>query len=137
MFKKIDHIEIVPSNLDRTIKFYTEVLGFKVQSRRKVGTPTPLSPPRSSSPMEEVAFIELNDIVIEMFSIKNPAPISKEPWQVGFRRIALEVGDMGKLVEHLKAKGVEVTLFPGPVGSVKMAELTDPDGMSIQLMQRR
>jgi glyoxylase I family protein len=139
MFKKIDHIEIVPGNLDRTIKFYTEVLGFKVQSRRKVGTPpssAPSSPPPQPSPMEEVAFIEQNGILIEMFSIKNPAPMSKEPWQVGFRRIALEVEDMDKLVEHCKAHGVEVHVFPGPAGPVKMGELTDPDGMSIQLMQR-
>jgi glyoxylase I family protein len=86
--------------------------------------------------MEEVAFIELNGILIEMFSIKNPAPISKEQWQVGFRRIALEVEDMDKLVKQCKSKGVEITVSPGPVGSVKMAELKDPDGMSIQLMQR-
>ncbi|GEM_PF-6342159 len=36
MFKKIDHIEIVPSNMDRTIEFYTKILEFNTKSRRKM-----------------------------------------------------------------------------------------------------
>jgi predicted enzyme related to lactoylglutathione lyase len=28
MFKRIDHVEIVTDQLDRTVQFYTEVLGF-------------------------------------------------------------------------------------------------------------
>ncbi|MFC1991439.1 VOC family protein [Chloroflexota bacterium] len=33
MFNKIKHIEIVSSNMDRTMNFYTEVLGFKELGR--------------------------------------------------------------------------------------------------------
>jgi len=126
MFKRIDHIEIVSSNMERTINFYTEILGFKVQWRRKSERP----------PMEEIAFIELGGTLIEVFGIKDPAPVSKEPWQVGCRRIALEVEDMDKLVEFLKTKGIEITVAQGPAGPTKMGEMLDPDGMSIQLMQR-
>ena len=32
MFKRIDHVEIVTDQPDRTEKFYTEVLGFTVKS---------------------------------------------------------------------------------------------------------
>ena len=128
MFKRVDHIEIVPSNIDKTIDFYTEILGFNLQSRRKVESP--------SSPVQETAFVELNNILIEMFSIKDPAPVSTEQWQVGYRRMALEVEDMDKLVEHLKTKGIELSMGPVTMGTTKMAELMDPDGLSIQLMQR-
>ena len=128
MFKKIDHVEIVPSDIDRTIKFYTEVLGFNLQSRRKIDNP--------DSPVQETAFVELNDILLEIFSIKNPAPISSEPWQVGCRRMCLAVEDMDKLMEHLKEKGVEIPMEPVAMGANKMAEIKDPDGISIQLMQR-
>ena len=33
MFKRIDHVEIVTDQPEETIKFYTEVLGFRVKSR--------------------------------------------------------------------------------------------------------
>jgi catechol-2,3-dioxygenase len=32
MFKRIDHVEIVTDQLDRTVQFYTEVLGFTVKA---------------------------------------------------------------------------------------------------------
>ena len=40
MFKRIDHVEIVTDQPERTVEFYTEVLGFKVRSRDRIdGSP--------------------------------------------------------------------------------------------------
>ncbi len=125
MFKRIDHVEIVPSNLERTLNFYTEIMGFKIKQRRKL----------EASPMEEIVFIELNDTVIELLSIKNPAPVSTEQWQVGFKVIAIEVEDMNRAVEYLKGKGVEITKGPMTLGTSKRAEIEDPDGLTIELRQ--
>ena len=36
IFKRIDHVEIVTDQLDRTEKFYTEVLGFAVKARDRI-----------------------------------------------------------------------------------------------------
>jgi catechol 2,3-dioxygenase-like lactoylglutathione lyase family enzyme len=36
MFKRIDHVEIVTGQPDRTEQFYTEVLGFTVKSRDRI-----------------------------------------------------------------------------------------------------
>jgi catechol 2,3-dioxygenase-like lactoylglutathione lyase family enzyme len=33
MFKRIDHVEIVTAELERSVRFYTDVLGFKVRAR--------------------------------------------------------------------------------------------------------
>ncbi len=128
MFKRVDHIEIVPTDLDKTIKFYTEVLGFKLQARRRAEA--------ARSPLQETAFVELNGILVEMFSVEDPSPASREQWQVGYRRMALEVDDLDKLAEDLKAKGIEVTVRPGPEARTKMGEIKDPDGLSIQLVER-
>ena len=126
MFKRIDHVEIVPSDLERTLNFYTEILGFKIQWRRKSERP----------PLEELVFIELGGTLIELFSVKDPAPASTEQWQVGYRRIALQVEDMDKAIEYLKAKGVEISSGPVAIETLKRAEIKDPDGLSIELLQR-
>jgi catechol 2,3-dioxygenase-like lactoylglutathione lyase family enzyme len=36
MFKRIDHVEIVTDQLDRTVQFYTEMLGFTVKARNRI-----------------------------------------------------------------------------------------------------
>ena len=36
IFKRIDHVEIVTDQPDRTEKFYTEVLGFSVKARDRI-----------------------------------------------------------------------------------------------------
>ena len=49
MFKKIDHIEIIPADINRTIEFYVSVLGFNIKER----FPVPMVP------MREIAYLEL------------------------------------------------------------------------------
>ena len=128
MFKRIDHVEILPGDIERTLKFYIEILGFKIQTRLKLERP----------PLKEVVFIELGGTSIELFSVKEPAPISIEPWQVSCRRIALEVEDLDKAIEYLKTKGVEISGSPRAVEilSLRVAEIKDPDGLKIELVQR-
>jgi glyoxylase I family protein len=124
MFKKIDHVEITPSDLDRTIRFFTEIFGFTVKMRKKVDMP----------PLDEVAFLELGNTVLELVAVKNPAPPSMVPL-VGYRMMAIEVEDMDKAIEYLKSKGVEISVAPVNLGPSKRAEIKDPDGLSIELRQ--
>ncbi len=125
MFKKIDHIEIIPRNLERTLGFYTGILGFKIKQRQKVEIP----------PLEEIVYIELNGSVIELMKVKNPVSPPQNPWQSGYRMIALEVEDMDKAVKYLTSKGVRITWGPVTLGKSKRAEIKDPDGLSIELRQ--
>jgi len=125
MFKRIDHIEIIPWDIEKTISFYTGILGFKIKQRQKVEVP----------PLEEIVYIELNGSVIELIKVKNPALPSQNPWQAGYRMIALEVEDMDTAVNYLKSKGVEITWGPITLGKSKRAEIKDPDGFSIELRQ--
>ena len=125
MFKKIDHVEITPSDLERTIAFYTDVFGFKVKMRKKFD---------DGSPLKEVVFIELGGTVMELVSVVDPLPPPQAP-QVGYRGIALEVEDMEKAVEYLKSKGIGLTWGPVSLGTSKRAEIKDPDGLMIELRQ--
>ena len=125
MFKRIDHTEFVPADFEKTLCFYTEILGFKIMMRRKVDRP----------PMKEIIFLELNGTVIELVSVQNPSPRAADPWQIGYRMFALEVGDMDEAIAYLKSKGVEISMAPVNLGTSKRAEIKDPDGLSIELRQ--
>jgi glyoxylase I family protein len=125
MFKRIDHVEIIPRDADITIDFYTNILNFKVKERKPIDKP----------PMKEVIFLELNDTTIEVVSVQNPSPRSADPWQVGYRMFALEVEDMDEAIGYLKSRNVEISLGPVNLGKSKRAEIKDPDGLSIELRQ--
>ncbi|MBI2329618.1 MAG: VOC family protein [Chloroflexi bacterium] len=125
MFKRIDHIEITTGNMEKTIAFYTDVLGFKVKERNKIDRP----------PLVEIAYLTLNDTMLELLAVKDPVPTSTSPWQVSYRMMALEIDDMDKTVVYLKGKGVEISRGPVPLGKSKRAEIKDPNGLSIELRQ--
>jgi glyoxylase I family protein len=125
MFKRIDHVEIIPRNFERSIDFYTGVLGFTVKQRVKVQSP----------PLEEVAYLGLGDTVLELMQVQDAACTPTEPWRTGYRMMALEVEDMDKAIAYLTDKEVAITWGPALLGKSKRAEIQDPDGLSIELRQ--
>lgn len=125
MFKRIDHVEIVPANYERTIKFYTEILGFQMKQRKKIDRP----------PLQEIVYLQLGDTLMEVMSVKNPAPPPAVPYEVGYKRIALEVDDMDKAIAYLKSKGVTISVAPVNLETSRRAEISDPDGLSIELRE--
>lgn len=125
LFKRIDHVEIVPADPERTIVFYVDILGFRIKSRKEVNAP----------PMREVIYLELGDTVIEVISADRPEPKSKNPWEVGYRGIALEVGNMAQAVDYLRGKGIAITRDPIDLGDSFRGEIRDPDGLMIELRE--
>lgn len=125
MFKRIDHIEIVVKDLEKSIKFYTEILNFNLKSRHQVGI----------GPLEEIVYLTLGDTMLELMKVKVSQAASAAEWLPGYRMMAIEVEDMDKATEYLKTKGVEITWGPMDLGGSKRAEIKDPDGNSIELRQ--
>jgi glyoxylase I family protein len=125
IFKRVDHVEIVPKHAEETIDFYVNILNFKIKSRIEVKMP----------PMKEVIYLELGDTVIEVIRVENPKPKSENHWEVGYRGIALEVEDMAKAVDYLKGKGIAMDREPVDLGDSFRGEIRDPDGLIIELRQ--
>jgi glyoxylase I family protein len=125
MFKRVDHVEIVPRDAEKTIDFYVNILSFRIKSRNEVRMP----------PMREVIYLELGDTVIEIISADNPKLKSEAPWEVGYRGIALEVEDMSEAVDYLKGKGIAIARAPVDLGDSFRGEIRDPDGLIIELRQ--
>lgn len=125
MFKRIDHVEIVPRDAQKTIDFYTDIFGFRIKSRKEANMP----------PMREIIYLQLGDTVIEIISVDNPNAKSELSWEVGYRAIALEVEDMVKAVDYLRSKGIDIAREPVDLGGSYRGEIRDPDGLIIELRQ--
>ena len=125
MFKRIDHVEIITVDFEKSIEFYTEVLGFTLEQRMKVPSP----------PLEEIAYLALGDTVLELMRVPGAACATAEPWSIGYRMMALEVEDMDQAIEYLAGKGVGITWGPVDLGKSKRAEIHDSDGFPIELRQ--
>jgi glyoxylase I family protein len=129
MFKRIDHVEIVTDQPERTAQFYTEVLGFTVKARDRIeraGSGTALN----------LVYLDLGGTVVELISYEgvavDPAP-QKE--HLGYRMIALEVDDMQQTADYLKEKGVAIVWGPIVRPTYARAEICDPNGYRIELRQ--
>ncbi len=128
MFKKIDHVEIVTDQLERTVEFYTDVLGFKLKARDRID--------RSSLGVPlQVVYLELGGTSVELMAYEDgsvaPAPADEH---LGYRMMALEVTDMQSTIDYLKTKGVAITWGPRVrEGQYARAEIRDPNGYNIEL----
>ena len=125
MFKRIDHVEIVPRDIEATLDFYTRILNFKIRERKKV----------DAAPLQEVVYLDLNDSTIELLSVKDAEVRPPAEWPVGYRTIALEVADMDEAIAFLKTRGIAITWGPVDMGDFTRAEIKDPDGLPIELRQ--
>jgi len=127
MFKRIDHIEIVTDQPERTEKFYTEILGFRVKARDRVSRP-------GSEVALNLVYLDLGGTMIELITYEGmqvePAPQAEH---LGYRLMALEVEDMRQAIDYLQTKGVDVVWGPMFRDTYARAEISDPNGYRIEL----
>lgn len=122
MFKRIDHIELVTAEPERALRFYTEVLGFRVRSRDTV--PGGL----------QLAYLDLGGTTVELLTYtETPPEPAAAGLHLGYRMMALEVEDMDKALAQLRERGVEPVWGPISRPSYARAEIRDPDGNHIEL----
>jgi lactoylglutathione lyase len=123
------HTMLRVGNLDRSVKFYTEVLGMKLLR-------TTDRPDQKYS----LAFVgyggEDRNSVLELTYNYG---VEKYDLGGGFGHIALEFPDVAKACEAVRAKGGTVTREAGPVkgGSTVIAFVQDPDGYKIEFIEQR
>lgn len=126
LFKRIDHVEIVTQELERSIEFYTGVLGFKLKFRDRVPLP--------NKGTLDIAYLDLGGTAVELLTYggmpAEPAPLKL---QLGYRMMALEIDDMTKTLEYLRGRGVDAVWGPVFREKYDRAEIRDPNGYHIEL----
>jgi lactoylglutathione lyase len=123
------HTMIRVGDLDRSVKFYTELLGMKELRRRDV--------PDGKYTLAFVGYgDESSNAVIELTYNYG---VEKYDLGTGFGHLAIGVPDIKAAVEKVRASGGKVTREPGPVkfGTTVIAFVEDPDGYKIELIERK
>jgi glyoxylase I family protein len=127
VFKRIDHVEIVTDKPEETVRFYTDILGFKVRERDRVDLP-------GGNSALNLVYLDLGGTTVELLTWENvPTAPQPEPEHLGYRLIAIEVDDMKKALAHLKTKGIEPVWGPMFRDTYARAEIADPNGYHIEL----
>ena len=125
---RVLHTMIRVGDLDRSIKFYTDVLGMKLLRRRDYPDGKFTLAFVGYGPETEHAVIELTyNWDTDKYDLGN-----------GFGHVALEVDDAYKACDEIKKRGGKVTREAGPMkhGSTVIAFVEDPDGYKIELIQK-
>ena len=129
MFKRIDHIELLTAEPDRTIAFYTGLLGFRERERTRIPE-TPFGP-------LDLVYLELGGTTVEVMCYpesKAFVPRSTEQ-RLGWQCLALEVDDIDAALGMLGRNGVQAAWGPLKRADYARAEIRDPDGNPIELRQ--
>jgi len=123
------HTMIRVGDLDRSIAFYTGVLGMRLLRRRDY--------PDGKFTLAFVGYgDEASSSVIELTYNWG---VDRYELGTGFGHIALEVDDVYRAAEDIKGRGGTILREAGPMnaGTTIIAFVADPDGYPIELIGRR
>ena len=126
---RILHTMLRVGDLDRSVDFYTRVLGMRLLRR--------LDFPEGKFTLAFVGYgDETRDTVLELTYNWGVAAYELG---TGFGHLALEVDDVHAAVEDIRAKGGVIHREPGPMnaGTSIIAFVKDPDGYAIELISHR
>jgi catechol 2,3-dioxygenase-like lactoylglutathione lyase family enzyme len=140
-----NHTSFTVSDLDRTVAFFTEALGFELLSRA----------PRDPGAIEKIAGVKGGDVIIayiqgpghrlELIEYVGPddrGSVYPRPCDVGFAHVAYDVDDIEAAVAAASRHDVRViqdihTIDAGPNTGRRVVYLRDPDGITVEFIESR
>jgi lactoylglutathione lyase len=128
----LDHTSIRTSNIDKSINFYTKLIGLKLQGRRQI--------PQNNA---EIAFLQdpqAKGSVLELTYYRKQKKFLQPDYEDRlFDHLAFNVEDMQKTIETLRKNNVTITDEPYTLvpGGSTIAFIEDPDGTLIELIERK
>ena len=123
------HTMLRVGNLDRSVAFYTSVLGMQVL--------------RTTDRPEQkytLAFVGYGDEKTHaVLELTYNYGVDRYDLGTAYGHVAIEVDDAKRACDEVRARGGTVTREAGPVkgGTTVIAFVQDPDGYKIELIERR
>jgi lactoylglutathione lyase len=139
---RMGHLGICVRDLERSIRFYRDLLGFRALTRIEAKGPEVDRMLRLSGVDQETVFLERDGVRLALFALRSP-PIRdagrvRDMNEAGMVALMLRVDDLDATLERLRAAGVRVldeTRVDHPAWGSKLVFVTDPDGMLVELVE--
>lgn len=144
MIKKLDHASISISDMNRSLTFYRDVLGMKVEFEEETSGELFGSVMGASGDFR--ALVVKFEEGLELIQFISPAGMKMnfDPWDIGAVLLDFEVSGIDDLYNDLKEKGVKfispLAILKSPNAeddSLKIVQLFGPDGERIVLVESK
>ena len=121
------HTMLRVGDLERSITFYTEVLGMRLLRRKDY--------PGGRFTLAFVGYGEESDTTV--LELTHNWDTSSYEIGSGYGHIAIGVNDIVAVCDQMRAKGGRVVREPGPMknGTTVIAFVEDPDGYKVELIE--
>lgn len=122
---KIDHVAIICSDYERSKKFYSELLGFKIIKETYRAE-------RQSYKLD----LDAGNAQIELFSFPTPPKRVTNPEACGLRHLAFLVEDVAAVLTYLRQKGVETEdIRVDEITGKRFTFFRDPDNLPLEVYE--
>jgi glyoxylase I family protein len=113
------HVSMLVKDTERSMRFYTNVLGMRTVIRPDLGFPG--------------AWLAVGEQQIHLLELPNPDPVENRPVHGGRdRHLALRVADLSRLTSRLEQAGIDYTLSKSGRAALFCR---DPDGNGLEFIQ--
>jgi catechol 2,3-dioxygenase-like lactoylglutathione lyase family enzyme len=137
----IRHTGIVVSRMDKSLRFYRDLLGMEVWADFE-GT-GPFFASLTAVPDARIWMIKLRSTgggsieLLQYLNCPQEVPPRVRSCDVGCNHVAMEVDDLDALYKKLRAEGIEFHAPPAlsPDGGAKVAYCRDPEGVILELVE--
>jgi len=125
MIKRIGHIALTVQDMEQSLHFYCDILGFQKAFELHDNEDKPW--------IQYIKVCEGQFIELFYGGVNKPEPVIKP---IGFNHLCLEVEDIHQIANHLKANGVTLDVEPKQGKDTNyQCWAKDPDGNRIEFMQ--
>jgi lactoylglutathione lyase len=126
---RILHTMLRVADLERSLRFYTEVLGMRLLRRKDY--------PEGKFTLAFVGYGDETDTAV--IELTHNWGVDKYELGNAFGHIAVAVDDIYKACEEVRRRGGKVTREAGPMkhGTTVIAFIEDPDTYKIELIERK